>query len=172
MRPHDQAGQDDCTVMNGIPSLKGTYCLILYLTHKQRLIVGQLGEVELRPGYYIYVGSAFGPGGLRTRLTHHLRRTSNMRWHIDYLREYADIMAIWYSIEQVKRESDWVFVVSQLEAGTSPVAGFGASDSAHASHLFYIPNQPSSEKFRMALRCNGEYSSQVLTWQNPGCNTA
>jgi len=45
--------------------------------------VGKLGVLPLQPGFYVYVGSAHGPSGLRARLAHHLGPGSRRHWHID-----------------------------------------------------------------------------------------
>jgi Uri superfamily endonuclease len=41
----------------------------------KRLGIGSLGEFDIIPGFYAYVGSAFGSGGLRSRIGHHLEST-------------------------------------------------------------------------------------------------
>jgi len=46
-------------------------------------------KLDLLPGYYIYIGSAFGPGGVRARMLRHLRADKPKHWHIDYLREFC-----------------------------------------------------------------------------------
>jgi hypothetical protein len=33
--------------------------------------IGRLGSVRPRPGHNLYVGSSFGPGGLRVRIGHY-----------------------------------------------------------------------------------------------------
>src|ERR1017187_2023294 len=45
----------------------GTYVLVLRCSSNRTIRVGCLGSIRLRPGYYLYVGSGFGPGGLRAR---------------------------------------------------------------------------------------------------------
>jgi Uri superfamily endonuclease len=70
---------------------KGVYVLILYLPYRRTIQIGRLGKFNFSDGYYAYVGSAFGPGGLAARLSHHLRRSHKPRWHIDYLRRHVDI---------------------------------------------------------------------------------
>lgn len=49
----------------------GTYILILKSAVTRRVRVGRLGNLQLCAGYYVYIGSAFGPGGLRARIDHH-----------------------------------------------------------------------------------------------------
>src|SRR5262245_30517552 len=70
----------------------GTYVLILYVAQDGNIAIGSLGKHRVPPGCYAYVGSAFGPGGLRARLTHHVNAASKLHWHIDYLRRQAEII--------------------------------------------------------------------------------
>ena len=48
-------------------SAGGTYAVIYRCDADLEIVVGKLGHVALTKGYYVYVGSAFGPGGLRAR---------------------------------------------------------------------------------------------------------
>jgi len=68
-----------------LPEEKGTYILIARVLQMKRLSIGRLGKFDLVPGFYAYVGSAFGFGGLRARIGHHLESTAEPHWHIDYL---------------------------------------------------------------------------------------
>ena len=77
----------------------GTYALILQCDLNDRVQIGRLGEIELRPGYYIYVGSAFGPGGVKARVERHWRTDKRKHWHIDYLREHVTPVEAWISYE-------------------------------------------------------------------------
>jgi Uri superfamily endonuclease len=51
----------------------GTYALLLSSAADGVIRVGRLGDLRLQPGFYVYVGSALGPGGVRARLAHHMR---------------------------------------------------------------------------------------------------
>jgi len=68
-----------------LPEAKGTYVLIAFAGQMKRLEIGRLGTFAIVPGFYAYVGSAFGSGGLRARIGHHLESTTAPHWHIDYL---------------------------------------------------------------------------------------
>ena len=68
-----------------LPEDKGTYVLIVSVTQMKRLEIGRLGTFDVVPGFYAYVGSAFGAGGLRARIGHHLESTERPHWQIDYL---------------------------------------------------------------------------------------
>ncbi len=45
---------------NGLPSLPGTYVLVLRFSKRLEIVVGKLGVLEAQPGIYVYVGSAWG----------------------------------------------------------------------------------------------------------------
>lgn len=56
-----------------LPHAPGTYLLLLRVDSPCMVNVGRLGTATLGLGWVLYVGSAFGPGGLAARLRHHLR---------------------------------------------------------------------------------------------------
>ncbi|MBE0698753.1 MAG: DUF123 domain-containing protein, partial [Anaerolineaceae bacterium] len=76
-------------MIGAVPGLCGSYALHLVLTGERSIRVGRLGEIVFPAGDYIYLGSAWGPGGLRARLAHHVRIASSPHWHIDWLRRIA-----------------------------------------------------------------------------------
>ena len=47
-----------------LPSLPGTYVLVLRFSKRLEISVGRLGVLSAQAGYYVYVGSALGPNGL------------------------------------------------------------------------------------------------------------
>jgi len=59
--------------------------LILRLPCPATVNVGRLGRVRFPAGWYAYVGSAYGPGGLAARISRHLRPSKPSHWHLDYL---------------------------------------------------------------------------------------
>lgn len=135
-----------------LPHETGTYALILKAEETFRLKVGKLGSMQVEPGFYIYVGSAFGPGGLAARVKHHVRRPRKNHWHIDYLRRKIELVEIWYSCEPRHLEHAWAAALSELDNVTVPLPGFGASDCACKSHLFYSEMNPSVLAFEQALK--------------------
>jgi len=52
----------------------GTYLLLLRLEEDREIEIGRLGSLFFPRGYYLYVGSAMGPGGLVARLARHSQR--------------------------------------------------------------------------------------------------
>lgn len=121
-------------------AVKGSYILILGLSQPLvGLQVGRLGRFDLPAGYYLYVGSAFGPGGLRARLAHHQRRTkARPHWHIDYLRMQAQLCEAWTVASSNHLECVWCRALAAHPEVTIPIAGFGARDTGCAAHLFYM----------------------------------
>lgn len=120
----------------------GTYALGLVAVTVTCLQIGRLGTLYVRPGFYVYLGSAFGPGGVRGRLAHHQRLAARPHWHIDYLRPYVQLAHIWYSYALQRYEHQWAQAVNGAPGVTIPLAGFGASDCTCASHLFFFLKQP------------------------------
>lgn len=137
-----------------IPKSKGTYALILRLEHGQVIQVGKLGSFEFPAGYYLYAGSAFGPGGLAGRLGRHItldHAASPSHWHIDYLRRRAPIVAIWFGQHQTRREHDWAALVGRLPGCSCPAPRFGASDCRCCAHLFHFVRPPDAGRFSALL---------------------
>jgi len=127
---------------------RGTYILILYLRDSQRIQVGKLGRFDFDAGYYAYVGSAQGPGGLGARLRHHLRANNRPHWHIDYLRQIAGIESIWFAESNAPLEHHSAAWLGDLPGAAIPALRFGASDCTCASHLFFFRELPPVDEFR------------------------
>jgi Uri superfamily endonuclease len=137
-----------------LPSAKGTYVLLIHVHQLKRLPVGRLGTFDLRPGFYAYVGSAFGPGGLRARLTHHIEVASDPHWHIDHLLRLATPIEAWFAPSDRKLEHDWVELFEQEKRFTCPIPRFGSSDyrRSRSSHLFFSRRRPSFVWFEQRVR--------------------
>ncbi|MCW8860239.1 MAG: GIY-YIG nuclease family protein [Deltaproteobacteria bacterium] len=133
------------------PAERGSYLLWMYLARGQEMGIGGLGLHEFRRGWYAYCGSAFGPGGLRARLNHHLKEAQRPHWHIDYLKEAAEIRAVWIC-RGVNSEHDWSRRLLTLAAAQIPLSGFGSSDCNCRSHLVYLPRRPASRIVQELLR--------------------
>lgn len=147
-------------VNHNIPPSPGTYVLILHLAEDRTITVGQLGEIPFRPGYYLYIGSARGPGGLRARIDRHLRRKKPAHWHVDYLRRWARPVEVWFVVGSNRLECRWRRAL-QEEAGL-PIAvdGFGASDCRCPAHLLYSADWPSPSLRYYLERSAGRSSRQ------------
>lgn len=128
----------------------GTYGLLLYLPARKKVTVGRLGTQVFKRGWYIYVGSAQGPGGVAARAGHHLRRQHQPRWHLDYLRLWTRARVLWAAPRA--REHQWATVLTDLPSARRPMAGFGASDCRCPSHLIYYPHRPAWKAITISLQ--------------------
>jgi sugar fermentation stimulation protein A len=132
----------------------GTYLLLLRLDAATELTVGRLGPIVFRAGWYVYAGSALG--GLDGRLRRHARRTKPRHWHVDALREVADLELVTIRVGREKLECAAAARVAALSGAQMAVAGFGASDCRCAGHLTYFERAPD-------LRLDSEWTIS-LAW--------
>jgi Uri superfamily endonuclease len=132
---------------------KGSYLLVFQLPNEIRqLQVGRLGCFDFAPGYYLYIGSAFGSGGLAARLRHHARCDKpRPHWHIDYLRPHMRLLAAWTL--PARMECVWCRAAAARPWLSAPIRSFGARDTGCLAHLFYSLQQPSDEQIRELLMC-------------------
>ena len=108
--------------------------------------------MQLQPGCYVYVGSAFGPGGLAARIGHHRQIAVRPHWHIDYLRAACAVEEVWSTTDAARREHVWAKAVGRLPGAGTPLRGFGASDCECETHLFWFEHQPSVRAFRQRVK--------------------
>lgn len=131
---------------------KGVYCLLLFLDSEQTIKVGALGEIPFEKGWYIYVGSALGSGGL-LRVKRHIRfffeRYRKPKWHIDYLLERALLKATVCAQTNERLEC-----VLAKNIGKECVLNFGCSDCSCESHLFYREDNPEWEVVEAFAKTN------------------
>lgn len=125
----------------------GTYLLVMRLKTAGEIKVGALGEIPFSAGWYLYVGSAFGPGGLQARVMRHLSPRKKPFWHIDYLSSRTNVVECWITEAPSRLEHRWAEVLLSLESNYVPVPGFGSSDCSCCSHLFSSPTQPDLAHF-------------------------
>jgi Uri superfamily endonuclease len=142
----------------------GTYAMILRATNIRQIGVGKIGKMQVIPGFYVYAGSAFGPGGLRPRLTRHLSKPDLLHWHIDYLCPVTQPIEIWITAELIKLEHAWAGALSSLSEASLPMPGFGSSDCHCKSHLVYLPGRPELDDFKAALSLAGFPANYIQSW--------
>ena len=135
-----------------ITSQPGTYVLMLACPRPATVRIGNLGTMQLQPGFYAYVGSALGAGGLKARLRHHLQIAARPHWHIDYLRAVCDVVEVWYATDAARLEHRWARAMARLPGAGVPLPGFGSSDCGCAAHLFSYPRLPPIRAFRHQVR--------------------
>ena len=129
----------------------GTYALVLASTKAAPIRVGRLGSLQLQPGFYVYIGSAHGPGGLRARLAHHLEVTVRPHWHIDYLRAHTTPVEVWYVYDRNRWECRWASCLLRMRGASVPLTGFGSSDCRCETHLYIFESRPSMAAFARRL---------------------
>jgi len=141
----------------------GTYALLLKLDKQDRITVGKLGTFDFPMGYYLYVGSALGPGGLRARLARHRRHSKSssqsssgqtgkkLHWHIDYLLQRVRLIEVWSVASEERLECKWGEVARRLSGAQVPVRGFGSSDCRCPAHLIYFSTRPNCKQFEQVL---------------------
>jgi endonuclease-3 len=127
--------------------MKGSYSLLIRVTETKKVVVGSLGTVEFSPGFYVYNGSAFGPGGLK-RVQRHRDKSgegTSPHWHVDYLlvQNCSDIVEVFK-----EKDSDHECgLSSEMSEAFASVQGFGCSDCSCGSHLFYSEDRKSVMDF-------------------------
>jgi Uri superfamily endonuclease len=134
-------------ILVAIPRKPGAYGLHLHLYQPKEILIGRLGSHLFPAGGYLYLGSAFGPGGLAARLGRHLRGGSHPHWHIDALRAVSQVKGYCYLVRQsptkpTPLECLWSQALTRLPGTRVPAPGFGASDcrSGCPAHLVALPD--------------------------------
>ncbi|MEM2126453.1 MAG: GIY-YIG nuclease family protein [Candidatus Methanosuratincola sp.] len=121
--------------------MRGVYTIILRLNRDSLLKIGKK-EFDLKPGVYVYVGSALGAGGINARLSRHFKTfttgATKKHWHIDSLLPFSESFASVYALTSQKMECELVW--SLKEMGFQTVQGFGNTDcrSRCGGHLILV----------------------------------
>ncbi len=119
--------------------MKGSYILLINLPKEQTITVGSRQAQRFPRGYYVYVGSALG--GIKSRLSHHLKRNKKLHWHIDYLLQKASITDIIIGESGDRIECA---IAQALSSQFDSIPGFGSSDCKCKSHLFFAAGEMKS----------------------------
>jgi Uri superfamily endonuclease len=146
-----------------LPTQTGNYVLVLKLPRERGLMVGRLRCTYFPPGWYLYVGSAGGPGGLRARVRRHLKAPSEKRWHwhIDALTSAAFVWDVWWVEGEVNQECRWAETLADV--GQRHPAGFGASDCRCPGHLIHLMDTEHLD--RSWRRLQHEFGSELYSVQ-------
>ncbi len=130
-----------------LPSQPGTYCLVFSCSTSSKVTIGKLVTYQIKPGYYCYIGSAFGRGGLKSRINRHLQINKRKHWHLDYLKPHLTPVQICYSTDTIKLECKWAKLLLKDEQSSIPINKFGSSDCDCTAHFFYYQVQPELKTF-------------------------
>ena len=116
--------------------MKAVYAAIFRLDETKSIEIGALGELEFKPGLYVYVGSAMN--NVEKRLERHFSEVKNLHWHIDYFSSEAEPVDYIILPENSDFECKLADIVSIIG---EPVEGFGCSDCGCEAHIYRIPFQ-------------------------------
>lgn len=125
--------------MGDFPGEPGAYVLLIRL--EARLPLDDIPAFRwrsLEPGLYAYCGSAYGPGGIRARVSRHLRADKPLRWHVDRLTAAGRVERVGVRIGG--RECD---LAGEMlgHGGLAVLPGFGSSDCRTCpAHLLRLPD--------------------------------
>jgi len=125
----------------------GSYVLCLAVNKPVKKLIGSLGRISFKKGYYCYVGSAMGRSvTLENRVSRHLRKEKRKRWHIDYLLASPSVsilrILLLPSTERLEEK-----ISSFLEKRADlTVSGFGSSDCKTKGNLHYFRKKAKLEK--------------------------
>ena len=141
---------------------QGTYALLCFLDQERMITIGRLGTYRFAPGYYLYVGSALGSGGLRARIARHLCAEKKRFWHIDYFLAAAEALEVWEAEGAERAECAWA--ASALDfSGRVAAPRFGASDCRCPAHLIHWAQ--AADWAALAARLPGVQRRSVAAWR-------
>ncbi|MEM7045980.1 MAG: GIY-YIG nuclease family protein, partial [Pseudomonadota bacterium] len=123
---------------DALPAEPGAYLLMLALESATTL-PPRFDGLVLTDGFYVYTGSAYGPGGIRARCRRHISRPKARHWHVDWLTSAANDISV--AAFPGKTECALVRSLSGLPGAQFPVPGFGSSDCRRCqAHLLRFPD--------------------------------
>jgi Uri superfamily endonuclease len=155
-----------------VPSLEGpgpeggTYVIVLRLTESKVLRIGRLGTFWLPAGYWLYVGSAFGGGGVAARTGRHRSKEAPKRWNIDHLKAIATPVELWWTHSPEKVECQWAMTLASLPGYSCPAPRCGANDCKQCpAHLFHSIEPPALSKLVERVAVGVDHSFKVCRQQ-------
>ena len=114
--------------------MKGVYCLVIEVPDATAVEIGALGWLKFERGFYTYVGSA--QNNLEKRVSRHLKKKKQLRWHIDYLlSKNVSVRKVLWKPGSKKEECR---ISKSLAKSADIIKGFGCSDCPCKSHLFRL----------------------------------
>lgn len=128
-----------------LPAIKGAYLLAIAINNPITLTITTLSANQIEAGFYIYCGSARGPGGIKARLKRHFSQNKRKHWHIDHLTLQAS--GLWALAVPDGDECQLTSELTNSKSFTIPIKGFGASDCKTCqSHLLQWNEVPLSPR--------------------------
>ncbi len=119
------------------PRLKGAYLLAIRLDTPINIALPRIGACSLSPSWYLYAGSANGPGGMGARVCRHFRRDKPRHWHVDRLTTACSHIAALLMPDG----HECTLVDTLLVSGrfVPAIAGFGSSDCRRCNSHLLVP---------------------------------
>jgi len=111
-----------------------------------------LGTLEFERGWFAYVGSARGPGGVKARVGRHLSKEKRAKWHIDHLTRWASVAEVWICEGKATLEHEFAKILAEMAGKGRGISGFGSSDCNCKTHLFRFGAVPDIDEFRRRAR--------------------
>ena len=141
-----------------INSNSGIYIIELFAKKEFQLGIIKFSGINLKKGYYYYVGSA--QKNLKQRIERHLKKVKIIHWHIDHLTTSQNIainnVFVLYNFGK-NIEEEIAHNFPSLFGGEIILKGFGNSDTKGTiTHLFYskkrIPHSQFSALYQSIVR--------------------
>ena len=149
----------ELTSVDDISTRLGSYGLLIELSKDLPLSRPLFCGVVLKKGQYLYVGSAFGSGGIRGRVRHHLSQPKSAHWHVDDLTNVGWVQAIF--IFPGVNECEVIKRFQRVTAIQTPVPGFGSSDCATCeAHLVQMSRLTVGNSTFKSLRTASVWTNQ------------
>ncbi|MBO3763117.1 MAG: GIY-YIG nuclease family protein [Candidatus Brockarchaeota archaeon] len=137
---------------------KGSYSIIFKLIINKKLEVGTLKTTFLSRGFYVYNGSAYGSGGLMSRIKHHVEKKKRRHWHMDYVTSSSKCKILKIIVCK-KRNIERRISLEMLEEKDSfiGIPKFGATDDkVSKTHLFLIRANSEEEALKKVKKAYKE----------------
>ena len=131
--------------------MKGSYILVVFNQKNIKLLIGVLGKIEFKMGFYLYVGSAMGNSG-STTLINRVRRhvtpseSKKIHWHIDYLLNNKFTSVHYVYLIPSLQNLECLIASELLNKSDDQIKKFGSSDCLCNSHLLYFKDFNSLKK--------------------------
>lgn len=128
----------------------GTYIMILHADQPAVRRIGRLETFWLPAGFFLYVGSACGGGGVRARTTRHGHSTACRMWNLDHIKAIARPVEVWWTHHGREEtvECPWALALAELPDYLCPAPGFGSNDCKSCpAHFYHTLKRPSCQAF-------------------------
>ena len=141
--------------LNYIRRVGGVYVLLLYLAKTANIRIGAIGTHNFKRGWHAYFGSAHAGGGVYARCGRHARlpgdRKTN-RWNVDYFREHATLVEVWFAHLPAEFEHRWSQSFARLGISSVPVKRMGGWDCRKCpAHFYKLKQRPPTSLLRNAF---------------------